>query len=582
MPFDAVALNAVYRELERVLLQGRIEKAFQPEKDEIHLVVRSNFENYRLLISASSLYPRIHLTQSSKPNPAQAPMFCMLLRKHVVGGRVTALRQMAFDRILEMDVSAFDELGSETHLTLRMEFMGRHSNIILTDSDGRILDSVKRVNEDRSRVREILPGLRYEYPPRSDKLLPTQVSSDALLALFRAAPEVTLDTALFRGVAGLSPATAKDFMCSAGICDARTANGLSEQALSEVCARLMERFAAIDGGNYTPCLLGDPTAPSDFSPFAPSQGAFTAVSGMSEALERFYEARDLHERLRQKCASMTQVLGQALSRAQRKEEKQATQLHDASGLEEYRLMGELLTANLYQLKKGMLSAQLINYYDENAASVTIPLDVRLTPAQNSQAYYKKYAKAKATLEKLQGHYDDTLQEIAYLQGQLLNITNCSCESDVEDIRAELLAQGYLKPQRGAVKKQLPASQPAHYKTTDGMDVLVGRNNVQNDRLTFKIARAGDIWMHTKNIPGSHVILQTGGEEPSPQALREAALLAAYYSQARDSSAVPVDYTQRRNVKKPAGARPGFVIYLTNQTLYVSPDAAAVAALGRED
>ncbi|MDD4797828.1 MAG: NFACT RNA binding domain-containing protein, partial [Eubacteriales bacterium] len=300
----------------------------------------------------------------------------------------------------------------------------------------------------------------------------------------------------------------------------------------------------------------------------------------SAALDAYYLSRDLQERLRQKCSSMTQVLGVALTRAQRKLEKQQASLADAAALDEYRLRGELLTAHLHVIQKGMDSVDVTNYYDADAGTLRIALDKRLTPAQNAQSYYKKYAKAKATLEKLQQHYEETAAEIQYLQGQLLNIANCATEADVEDIRAELLALGYVKAQHNAVKKQLPVSRPLQFVTSDGFAVFVGRNNAQNDRLTFRIARADDIWMHTKNIAGSHVILQTDGKKPSDTALREAALLAAYYSQARTSSAVPVDYTARRHVKKPGGARPGFVIYLTNQTLYASPDEKAVAAIRR--
>lgn len=583
MAFDAMALHAVMTELNGLIVGGRIEKAFQPEKDEIDLLIRNHFENYRLLISASPLYSRIHLSASSKPNPAKAPMFCMLLRKYIVGGRITALRQWRFDRVLEMDISAFDELGAETLLTLRMEVMGRHSNIILTGGDLRIYDSVKRVNEERSRVREILPGLRYEYPPAQDKLMPDALDARALAQVFAQRSDITLSAALFQGVAGLSPDSAKEFILFAGDAPQGTAAELSADALEQLCARLMQRFTAVATGCYSPHAIPSLEQPEDFYPFAHSAAPRQeAVQSFSAALDAYYLSRDLKERLRQKCSSMTQILHLALTRAQRKLEKQEASLADASGLEEYRLKGELLTASLYLMKKGMENAEVTNYYDPQGGTMVIPLDKRLTPAQNAQSYYKKYAKAKATLEKLRQHYEDTLAEIQYLQGQLLNIENCATEADVEDIRGELLALGYVKPQKNAVKKQLPASRPMQFMTSDGFTVFVGRNNAQNDRLTFRLARADDIWMHTKNIPGSHVILQTGGKTPSDTALRESALLAAYYSQARTSSAVPVDYTQRRNVKKPNGARPGFVIYLTNQTLYASPDEQMVAGLKRID
>lgn len=575
MALDAVAVRALTIELEQKLVGGRIDKALQPERDEVQLLIRNNYENYRLLISASALHARVHLSAQAKPNPQKAPIFCMLLRKHIVGGRILDIRQANFDRIMEMDITSFDELGEPTYLTLRMETMGRHSNIILTGSDGRIIDSIKRINEDRSRVREILPGLRYEYPPMGDKLSPEGVDAAALHGVFAAPGDEGLSKRLFGAVTGLSPQTAAEFISNAGFSPEQPATGLDERARQSLVDALLARFELVLRGEFSPCVLGNPAAPDDFYPLA--REGWQSVESMSCAMDAYYFARDHKERMRQRCASMTQVMQSALSRAQRKLQKQSADLDSAEGLETFRVQGELVTANIHRIHKGLPSIAVENYY--TGAEMEIPLDIRLTPAQNAQRYYKKYTKARATLEKLKDHYRQTRLEIAYIEGQLLNIGQCTNEAEAVEIQEELMNQGYIRRPKAA-KRQAKAveSSPLSYRSSDGFTILVGRNNAQNDRLTLRTARADDIWLHTKDIPGSHVIILTEGRAPSDTAVREAALLAAYYSKARSSANVPVDYTPRRHVRKPSGSRPGYVIYFTNQTIYVTPDESSLAAI----
>ncbi len=571
MPFDGVAMRAVAVELNETIVGGRVEKVLQPERDEIHLLIRNNYKNHRLLVSASANHARVHLTQHSKQNPDRAPMFCMLLRKHLIGGKVLSVTQLGMERVLDIRFGVIDELGLTGELILHVEVMGRHSNAVLVQPDGTIVDSLKRVTEEKSRVREVLPGIPYEYPPVQGKKDPLVLDAHELLHLLAASCEKPLWQTLCDNLTGLAQATAKELLAASGLNPVLASCEFSDVNLRDGADALAIKFSAIKNGRFTPVALMRDGETIDFLPFR-SVLAFEQRehSSISEAAEAFYADRDRKERLKQSSAAMTQALNAALNRAKKKHEKQGEDLLKSENMEMWRLKGELLTANLHAVQRGQKSVEVLNYYSEEGETLAIELDPTLSPSDNAQQYYKRYTKAKTAQEKLTIQLEATTQEIAYLESQLSNIELSMTEGDLDEIRAELAEQGYLKEAAARSRKKITPSKPRHYRSSDGYDIFVGRNNTQNDYLTTKLAYNDDVWMHTKQIPGSHIIIKAKAGAVSDEALHTGALLAAYYSKARESSGVPVDYTQKRNVKKPAGAKPGFVIYLTNRTLTLTP------------
>lgn len=576
MPFDGIALRAVAAELREKLTGGRVEKVSQPERDELHLIIRNQYQNYRLLLSATANFPRAHLSRINKPNPDKAPMFCMLLRKHLIGGKVLSVSQPGMERVLDITFGVLDELGRPGELTLHAEIMGRHSNLVLTDERNVILDSIKRVTEEKSRVREVLPGLAYVSPPSQGKRDLLVMEREELATIL--AVEKPMFQALCDGLAGLAQPTAREMLRLCG-CDPAVAFGeLSEQARQAALDGLWQQVQRVRANDFHPVVLLMGGEASDFLPFADSAGAGVPNDSMSEAVEAFYAARDSRERLRQNSANMVAVLTTALNRARKKLEKQAEGFTQSEGLETYRLKGELLMASLHLSARGAAAVEVPNYYDENGGTLTVELDPALSAADNAQRYYKRYNKAKSALDNLKVQMEATREEIAYLESQLTNIELSAAEAELDEIRAELVREGFLRDAAARSRKKSAPGQPHHYVSGDGHDIYVGRNNTQNDALTMKFARNDDIWLHTKEIPGSHVIIRAVGGAVSDAALNDGALLAAWYSKARASSGVPVDYTQRRNVKKPNGSRPGFVIYLTNRTIVVTPDEERVKAL----
>lgn len=579
MPFDGVAMRAVTAEIADKLVGGRVEKVFQPERDEMHLLIRNSYQNYRLLISASANQARVHLTQLAKANPDRAPMFCMLLRKHLIGGKLLSVEQAGLERVLDLRFGIIDELGLAGELTLHMEIMGRHSNAVLTHPDGTIVDSLKRVTEEKSRVREVLPGLPYEYPPSQGKRNPLEMDAGALNALLAGSIDMPLWQAVCDGLSGISQTTAKELLQACGADPALAATEFQPAKLEAAARALAAKFTDIGAGRIEPVIIEKGGDAVDFLPF-PSvlQQNQRRCESISEAAEAYYAGRDLKERLKQNSANMTHVLGTALARARKKLDNQEGDYKSSEDMEAYRLKGELLTANLHLAAKGMRSLEVLNYYSESGETLKIELDPMLTPSENAQRYFKKYAKAKSAQEKLTTQIASTREEIDYIEGQLQNIDNSVSEGELDEIRAELVAQGYLKEAAARARKKLEPSKPHHFRSADGHDIYVGRNNAQNDYLTLKFAHGDDVWMHTKQIPGSHVIVRAIGGAASEEALRTGAMLAAYYSKAKTSSGVPVDYTQKRNVKKPTGARPGYVIYLTNRTITVTPDEAFVKSI----
>lgn len=569
MPMDGITVGFIARELKDKLVGGRIDKVVQPERDEIILTVRSQGENHPLLLSASAGCARAHITHIKKNNPLEPPMLCMLLRKHILGGRVVDVRQYDCDRILEIAIEHLDEMGDVSQKTLICEFMGKHSNIIFVNKEGRIIESARRVTEEISSVREVLPGLRYERPPQHGKIPFDSVTADNLLPRL-AEFGGTLQKALQGSISGLSTQAARELAHRiAGDEEAR----VEPEQLPAMAQRAANALAHILNEEFAPSvLLNDAGEPMDVLAFpyhSRAHLAHTNYGTLSEALDEFYRSRDNAERIKQKSAALHRVLKNNIERCEKKKALHLEALVGSQHMEEYRIKGELLNASLHVAVKGAPSVELINYYDPECRPMTVELDVKLSPAQNAQRYFKLYQKARSAQKLAQEQLDRTEEELTYLENQMENLRKSTDESELAEIRAELAQFGYVKQtQNRRQMKQLPPSKPLHFVSKSGIDILVGKNNVQNDKLTFT-ANANEIWLHAKDMPGSHVIIVS--EDPDDETLLEAALLAAKYSKGRNSSLVPVDYTRRKYVKKPSGAKPGFVIYTHQKTLYVTPE-----------
>ena len=576
MAIDAICLQAVAGELRPQLLGLRVDKVQQPARDQVVLLFRGK----RLLLNAGAGAPRLQLTEILRDNPAEPPMFCMLLRKHLSGARVAGLTQPPLERLVKIEFDASDELGRAGRRTLVLEAMGRRSNLILLDGEGRVIDSLRRVDADMSAARQVLPGLFYQ-PPASTGRLPFLEETEAGFAarFAAAAAEKTLDAFLLDQYFGLSPLMARELAFqAAGDVDARVFQmggpGPLWRALEDFQNRVREE-------RFTPvCLLRD-GKPLDFAcvPVGQYGGAAECVAypSFSALLDAFYEAREKQERARQRGADLLRAAATARDRLRRKLALQEKEYAATQDRDKLRIQGDLITANLYRMERGQSRLECENYY-EAGAPASIPLDPLLTPQQNAAKYYKRYAKAKTAEKYLREQMDLARRDLEYLESVLAEIAQAETEADYLDIRAELREAGFLKKQgRGKKEKSRPAA-PWEFCTSSGLRVLAGRNNRQNDKLTLKDADRRDLWLHTQKIHGSHVILRCAGRTPSEEDIAEAAMVAAWFSQARESGNVPVDYTEVRNVKKPAGARPGMVIYTTCRTVNVTPEEAAVERL----
>ena len=568
MPLDGLTLGLIARELDSKLAGGRIDRIIQPERDELILTVRNGGANHMLLLSASAGCARAHLTGIRKSSPLEPFNLCMLMRKHLTGGRIACIRQAESDRILEIEIDHLDELGDPTKKTIVCEFMGKHSNLIFTGADGRIIDSARRVTEAISSVREVLPGLRYERPPAHGKLPFDCVEAEALQRALEG-KSGALHKLLSGAISGMSAQTARELAFRA--CGNEDAH-IEECDLSAACVAIAEALHAIPDAVAPAVLYGNDSRPVDAVAFPYLSRAHLRreeFPTISAAMDEFYRSRDRAERISQKSAAIHRTLKTNIERCERKLALQREALLGAERMEEYRVSGELLTANLHLAEKGMKSVSLPNYYDPELKEIEIALDVKLSPAQNAQRYFKLYQKARNARTLAAEQIEKTSAELAYLEGQMDNLGKCTGESELAELRAELEKFGYLRHTVNRRQmKQLPPSQPMKFTAPSGATILVGKNNLQNDKLTFS-AEPNEIWLHAKDMPGSHVIIV--GAEPDDETIRYAAKLAAAYSKGARSSNVPVDYTRRRFVKKPSGAKPGFVIYTNQKTLYVTPE-----------
>lgn len=576
MSMDGLSLYSAMNELNKRLAGGKIDKIQQTDKEELLLMVRSLGQTHRLLINASAADNRVQLTELKKQAPSEAPMFCMLLRKRIAGGKVVRFEQERLDRVLKISIETYNDLGDLSVFALYCELMGKHSNIILVNEKGVIVDAIKHVGLGMSSVRFVMPGLEYSAPPAQDKQDPSKASVDDF-SMAMCMVGMSIAKALSNAFFGLSPAVAAQLV--ARYTDKTECTQLSEAEREELAERLTAFYADMAHGKEKASAvlnaLGETEA---VYPFAIAGGGIKLYDSIGEALDSLYINNDRREWAKRHGASARKVLQNNIERCEKKLALYADALNSEEQMEKCRLYGELLTANLHSLKSGTDTAAVDNYYADPVERIAIPLDRQLTPGENAQRYYKKYQKLKAAREMAIVQREQTLSELNYLEGQLDNLTKCTAENELSELIEELKEQGYIKRDKGGKKKmKLAASKPMHFVSSTGADIYVGKNNRQNDELTLRFASPNDIWMHTKNIPGSHVIVK-GASEQDTATMTEAALLAAYYSRARGSENVAVDYTPRKYVKKPAGAKPGMVIYTTNKTAYVTPSEEAVAGL----
>ena len=586
MPMDGLTAGFAARELNEMLRGGRIDKITQPERDTAVLVIRAGGANHRLLLCASPNNARCHLTFGTFSNPLEPPALCMLMRKQLTGARITEIRQVGGDRIIHVDMDAVNELGDHVQRRLVLEIMGRHSNLLLLDENERILEATRHVNPEMSRVRQIQPGMAYLPPPPQDKLSPEEVTGESLFEKISgdspASPGMTkkaFHKALADTITGLSRASAEELACRVLQRGEEWPDDLKDAC--ERIANLMHRLPEMADARV---LFGENGEAEDVFPFpylSRRTDTQKAYKTLSEALEVYFGTRDARDRLGQKSASMIRMLKGQLERCQRKLAIQMEEISSAERMDEYRRMGEAINANLYQLKKGMAEAVLPDWNDPDGGTITVPMDIKLTPSQNAQRYFKKYQKARSAREIAAQQRDKTLAEMDYLEGMLLDVDKCVSESELEEIRQELVRTGYLKKNTNRrQQRQLPQSKPYRYLSDDGIQILVGKNAAQNDRITLG-ARPEEMWLHAKDMPGSHVIICKEGEIPQAT-MKQAALLAAWYSKGQRSSLVPVDYTLRKYVKKPSGAAPGKVVYTHQKTAYMTPEEKEIRKIRLEE
>ena len=577
MPLDALCLSGVVHELQNALSGAKIDKIYQPGRDEVVLALRAPAGNVKLLLSANPSHPRAHLTQISRENPDKPPMFCMLLRKHLSGARLLELVQPPMERVVDLRLEALDELGDRVERRRVLEAMGRHSNLILLDGEGRIMDCLRRVDSDMSARRQVLPGLFYRLPPAQEKLDPSSLDRAALESALAAAPEESqADKWLLDTFGGLSPLICRELAFRAGGATDARLHQMGEGGRSRLLDELEGLLRSVQENSFTPVMLEKEGHPSDFT-FQPISQYGPAVScvpfpSFSALLDRFYEQRENQERVRQRGQDLIRSVTNARDRAARKIGLQEQELAATRDRERLRQFGDIITSNLHAMEKGMSRLTAADFYDPECPQIHIPLDPLLTPQQNAAKYYKEYNKAKTAESILTLQLEKGRRDLDYLNSVLEAIALAEGERDLQEIRQELTDTGYLRrPSKARDRGKRVASKPMEFRSSSGLRISVGKNNTQNDLLTTKQAFKSDLWFHTQKIHGSHVILWTEGGQPDLTSIQEAAQLAAWFSQGRASGKVAVDYTPVKYVKKPGGARPGMVVYTTYETAYVAPD-----------
>lgn len=584
MALDGAFLYAVKQELD-FLIGGRIDKIYQPSREEIILSIRTSQGGFKLLISASASSARVHITRSPADNPMIPPMFCMLLRKHLGGGKLKAIRQDGLERILAFDFECTNELGDKVIVTLACEIMGKYSNLIVINQEGKIIDSIKRVDDGMSRERMVLPGMIYELPPRDDRISFKDSDEEQIRKAVSELKSAELSKALIGKFEGISPVLAREWAYYVGQGKELSGNALTDDEKDRLVQAVMSaKNALLDGRCCYTSVSNKEGLLKDFSFIRLEQygGLMDTKEFPSacELLDYFYAQRDNAARLKQRANDLFKLLMNTSERISKRIANQKTELAECAKRDEMKLMGDLISANIYRISKGDRKAVVENFYDENCPQVEIKLDARLTPSQNAQKYYSEYRKSLTAEKKLTEQIKLGEEELEYIESVFDSLTRARTENEVNELRMELSQQGYIRAVR--LKGKPPkSSPPAEYISSDGYKILVGKNNRQNDKLTLKTAAKTDLWLHTHNIPGSHTIIETGGDMPPESTIEEAAIIAAVNSKAGNSAQVPVDYCLVKFVKKPVGARPGMVIFSNYKTLYVTPEKELAERLRNE-
>lgn len=574
MAFDGVTIAGIVSELKDKLVGNRIYKIAQPEKDELILTVKGSCGQVRMLMSADASLPLLYLTGKNKTSPMTAPNFCMLLRKHLQNARIVSVVQPGLERIVRFELEHLNEMGDLCRKYLIIELMGKHSNIIFCDDKDMIIDSIKHISGMVSSVREVLPGRSYFIPKTQDKAELLECSMDEMAAVLKA-KSLPVYKAIYTGFTGVSPCIAQELCYRAGVDADRPSSELEGGALDRIVSEISGLADCIKNKEFSFNVVYENNQPAEYAAIRLSsyaQDQSRSFESISALLEYYYAEKNVITRIRQRSADLRRIVQTALERNVKKYDLQMRQLQDTEKREKYRVYGELLNAYGYGVETGVKSMEALNYYDDQM--ITIPLDPTLSAGENAKKYFDKYQKLKRTYEALATLTKETEEEIDHLKSISTSLDIALKEEDLVQIKEELIESGYIR-RKGNAKREKVTSRPFHYVSSDGYHIYVGKNNYQNEELTFKFATGNDWWFHTKGIPGSHVVVKANGEELPDRVFEEAGKLAAHYSQARGQEKVEIDYTQKKNVKKPNGSKPGFVVYYTNYSLVIDSDITGI-------
>lgn len=578
MAFDGITIANIVSELNHTITGGKINKIAQPENDELIITIKNQRQQYRLFLSASASLPLIYLTEVNKPSPLTAPNFCMLLRKHIGSGKILSVTQPGMERIIRFTIEHLNELGDLCIKYLIVEIMGKHSNIIFCNENDQIIDSIKHVSAHMSSVREVLPGRPYFIPVTQEKKNPLELTEDILSNEILSRPVAT-SKALYTGITGISPLMAEEICHRANIDGGIPTDGLSSLEKLHLSHTLLSLLEDIRSESFTPNIVYQGREPVEFAPFPLTQYEdlkTVEYPSISQVLETYYAEKNIVTKMRQKSVDLRKIVQTALDRNLKKYQIQQKQMKDTEKKEKYRIWGELINTYGYGLEPGVKSMEALNYYTNE--NITIPLDPTLTPQENAKKYFDKYSKMKRTAEALDHLLQETKSEIEHLESISASLDIALSEDDLAQIKEEMIEYGYIRRKYTGGKKIKITSKPFHYLSSDGYHIYVGKNNFQNEELSFKFATGNDWWFHAKGQPGSHVIVKTNGEELPDRTFEEAGRLAAYFSRGRQAPKVEIDYTQKKNLRKPNGAKPGFVVYYTNYSLLIEPDISGLTQL----
>ena len=574
MAFDGITIANIVKELNDTILNGRIAKIAQPENDELLLTIKPAKGQVRLVISASASLPLIYLSRDNKPSPMTAPNFCMLLRKHIANGRIVGISQPSLERIIRFEIEHLDELGDLCRKSLIVEIMGKHSNIIFCNEKGMIIDSIKHVSAQMSSVREVLPGREYFIPDTMKKENPLGIPEENFTQELLSKP-MPVGKAIYNSFTGISPVVAEEICYLAGIDSSLPASEMSADLLSHLYRQFTYFMEQVTESKFSPAIYYDGNEPKEFSSLLLthfSNYQVKSYDSISEVIRTYYSSRDLITRIRQKSSDLRRVVQTALERNRKKYDLQLKQLRDTENRDKYKVYGELIHTYGYNLEEGAKELEALNYYTNEM--ITIPLDPQKTPQENAKKYFDRYNKQKRTFEALSELIKETKDEIDYLESVSKSLDIARSEDDLIQIKEELIESGFIRRKQSAKKVKI-TSKPFHYISSDGFHMYVGKNNLQNEELTFHFANGGDWWFHAKKAPGSHVIVKTNGEELPDRTFEEAARLAAHYSKNSGAEKVEVDYVEKKQVKKPNGSKPGFVVYYTNYSMMIDSDISGI-------